>query len=213
MNSDFKQQLKAAYDKDAHRRDSAEGKREQWKLDVREQFVKFLKKSKKKTILELGSGAGIDAKYFQDKGFFVLATDLSDEMVKMCKKRGLDAKVNDLYNLRSLGSRFDAIFSLNVLLHVPRTDLEQVLKGIHDSLNENGVFYYGVYGGRDEEKIITKKSQMGLPRLFSFLSDETIQKVIGDLFEIIEFKTIDVGSDKPYFHFQSLLLRRNNMYA
>lgn len=208
MGTDFKQQLKAAYDKDARTRDSAEGKREQWKLDVREQFVKLLKKEQKKTILELGSGAGLDAKYFQDEGFVVLATDLSDEMVKMCKKRGLEAKVNDLYNLRSLGSRFDAIFSLNVLLHVPRTDLEQVLKGIYDTLNENGVFYYGVYGGRDEEKIIIKKTQMGLPRLFSFLSDETIQKVIENLFEMIEFKTIDVGSDKPYFHFQSLLLRK-----
>jgi len=33
---DFKQQLKVAYNKDAQRRDSAEGKRDQWKLDIRQ---------------------------------------------------------------------------------------------------------------------------------------------------------------------------------
>ena len=60
---DFKQQLKVAYDKDALRRDSAEGKRDQWKLDLRQQFVELLKKENKNTILELGSGAGLDAKF------------------------------------------------------------------------------------------------------------------------------------------------------
>ena len=207
---DFKQQLKVAYNKDAQRRDSAEGKRDQWKLDVRQQFVNLLKKEGKKTVLELGSGAGLDAKFFQDSGFEVLATDLSDEMTKMCKKRGLDARVLDLYDLAPLGKTFDAIFSLNVLLHVPRKDLDLVLHNIHKSLNNNGVFFYGVYGGTDDEKIITDKTKMNLPRLFSFLSDNTLLEAVKDLFEVIDFKVIDIGSDKPNFHFQSLFLKKQS---
>lgn len=112
---DFKQQLIQEYDKDAQRRDNAEGKRNQWKLDLRQKFVDLLKAANKKSILELGSGAGLDAKFFQDNGFDVLATDLSPEMVKMCQKRGLNAKVVDLYDLQSLDNQFDGIFSLNVL--------------------------------------------------------------------------------------------------
>jgi len=207
---DFKQQLKVAYNKDAQRRDSAEGKRDQWKLDVRQQFVNLLKKEGKKTVLELGSGAGLDAKFFQDSGFEVLATDLSDEMTKMCKKRGLDARVLDLYDLAPLGKTFDAIFSLNVLLHVPRKDLDLVLHNIHKFLNNNGVFFYGVYGGTDDEKIITDKTKMNLPRLFSFLSDNTLLEAVKDLFEVIDFKVIDIGSDKPNFHFQSLFLKKQS---
>ena len=205
---DFKQQLKKAYDKDAQRRDKAEGKRDQWKLDLREKFANLLKKENKQTVLELGSGAGLDAKFLQDKGFDVLATDLSPEMVKMCKKRGLKAEVVDLYNLSSLNTKFDGIFSMNVLLHVPRKDLDKVLENIANTLNEDGIFFYGVYGGHDGEETFTDKTKMGLPRFFSFLSDNSIQEVIKESFDIIDFQTIDIGSDKPNFHFQVLFLRK-----
>src|SRR3989344_2776623 len=169
----FKDELKVAYDSDAKRRDESENKREQWKLDLRQYFVGFLKKENKKTVLELGSGAGLDSIYFKKNGFDVLATDLSEEMVNMCRKRGLNAKVLDLYEIDKLERKFDAVFSLNVLLHVPRKDLENVLNSIHKILNNNGIFVYGVYGGMDEEKRITDKNKMGLPRFFSFLSDNT----------------------------------------
>jgi cyclopropane fatty-acyl-phospholipid synthase-like methyltransferase len=205
---DFKQQLVKAYDKDAKRRDKAEGKREQWKLDVREQFVKLLKSNNKKSVLELGSGAGLDAKYLQDNGFDVLATDLSNEMVKMCRKRGLKAKAIDLYNLTSLKRTFDGIFSMNVLLHVPKKHLNGVLTTISNTLNDNGIFFYGVYGGIDKEEIFTDKSKMGLPRFFSFLSDETLLNTVQSKFEVLDFQTIDIGSDKQNFHFQALFLKK-----
>lgn len=205
---DFKQQLKKAYDKDAKRRDAAENKRDQWKLDVRQQFASLLKAENKKTILELGSGAGLDAKYFQDNGFEVLATDLSKEMVKMCRRRGLKAKAIDLYDLSSLGITFDAIYALNVLLHVPQKDLDNVLETIYKTLNKGGVFFYGVYGGIDEKKVTIDKSKMNLPRFFSFLSDKTLLRVVKNRFETIDFQTIGISGDKPNFHFQSLFLRR-----
>lgn len=64
--------------------------------------------------------------------------DLSPEMVKMCQKKGLEAKVIDIYNLSSLNRKFDAIFSLNVLLHVPKEDLDTVLTSIANTLNDKG---------------------------------------------------------------------------
>lgn len=39
----IKKQLIAAYNKDAKRRDAAEGKRELWKEEVRQKFVDLLK--------------------------------------------------------------------------------------------------------------------------------------------------------------------------
>lgn len=158
--------------------------------------------------MELGAGAGFDSKYFQDEGFNVLATDLSPEMVKMCKKRGLSARVVDLYNLSALNQSFDAIFSLNVLLHVPRNDLDLVLDSISDVLNENGIFFYGVYGGQDKEDTITDNSKMGMPRFFSFLTDDSLLKTVKDKFDVIDFQPIDIGSSSPNFHFQALILKK-----
>lgn len=205
---DIKQQLVKAYNKDAKRRDEAEGKRELWKEEVRQKFVDLLKHEGKKSLLELGAGAGFDSKYFLDEGFDVLATDLSPEMVKMCKKRGLDAKVADLYDLSLLQQSFDAVYSMNVLLHVPKNDLDLVLDSISDVLNKNGLFFYGVYGGQDKEDTITDNSKMGLPRFFSFLTDESLLRIVKDKFDVISFQSIDIGSSRPNFHFQALTLKK-----
>lgn len=205
----FKQELKTAYNADAKRRDDADGTRAQWKLDLRQEFVDLLKNEEKKTILELGAGAGLDSQFFKENGFDVLATDLSDEMVRVCKKRGLEASTFDLYDLSKLQRKFDSIFSLNVLLHVPRKDIKTVLEGIYNTLNDNGIFFFGVYGGKDEEKIITDNTKMGLPRFFSFLSNETILELVMDKFEVIKFETRrDKSDEDPWFHFQSLFLRK-----
>ena len=208
--TDIKQQLKTAYDADATRRDEDEKNRADWKIRVREEFINLLRKENKKSILELGSGPGVDSKYFMDQGFDVLATDLSPEMVKMCRKRNVPAKVLDLYKISSLGKKFDGIYSLNVLLHTPRTDLQKVLSGIHNALNDDGIFFYGVYGGSNEEKTIIDKTKMGLPRFFSFMTDETLQEEAKKKFEVIKFEAIDLKESRPGFHFQSLFLRKHS---
>lgn len=205
----IKSDLQAAYDADAERRAAAAGKREHWKLDARQAFVDLLKKENKKTILEIGAGTGSDSKFFQNMGFDVLATDLSPEMAKTCALSGLNATCFDLYELERLGKKFDAIYSMNVLLHTPKKDLETVLTGISNSLEPKGVFFYGVYGGIDEEKTMVDKRKMDMPRFFSFLSDESLLAIARSKFEIIDFETIDFGSDIPGLHFQSLFLRKN----
>ncbi|MBP8961056.1 class I SAM-dependent methyltransferase [Patescibacteria group bacterium] len=206
--SKIKQELKIAYDKDSKRRSDKDYKRDDWKIKLRKKFLDLLKKENKKTLLELGAGAGMDSKYFSENGINVLSTDLSEGMVNACKQIGLNAVVLDLYEISSLNKKFDAVFSMNVLLHVPKNDLSKVLKDIHNTLNKNGLFYYGVYGGVDEESTFTDNQKMGLPRFFSFLSDETITNLVKEFFEVIEFETVDIHAKREGFHYQSLILRK-----
>lgn len=208
MNSDFKDQLRAAYDADAQRRADEGGKQSSWKLDVRQKFVDLAKQEGRKTILEIGAGAGANAKYFQDQGFDVLATDLSPKMIEACKALGLKTRVIDIYELDSLDQKFDAIYSLNVLLHVPPQDLKHVLATISNCLQPNGIFQYGVYGGRTKEEIDTDPSKMNMPRYFSFLSDEDLLAAASEVFNVISFDTIDLKGSLGRLHFQSLLLRK-----
>jgi cyclopropane fatty-acyl-phospholipid synthase-like methyltransferase len=204
----FKDDLRAAYNADAKRRDEGEKTRQSWKVKQRDYFIKLLRENKKTSIMELGSGAGLDAVHFKQKGFEILATDLSPEMVKVCQKRGLEAAEIDLYNISSVGRKFDSIYSMNVLLHVPKKDIRSVLEGIYIALKDQGIFYYGVYGGISKEEITIDKSKMGLPRFFSFLSDAELLELVKDKFEILDFETIDVESEILDFHFQSLFLRK-----
>lgn len=207
-NDDFKSQLAAAYDADAQRRTDNEGRRSEWKLAARRNFADLAEAEGKRTIIELGAGSGVDAAYFQGRGFDVLATDLSSRMVAACKKKGLKATVLDLYDLASLGRKFDAIYSMNVLLHVPKNDLGKVLDTIHNSLATNGIFFCGVYGGEEKETVFTDPQRMNLPRFFSFLGDQTLLAAVSSKFDVINSETIDVGESQAGLHFQSLLLRK-----
>ncbi len=208
----FKDDIKKAYDADAGRRKKADDSKEPWKKDARKGFTKLAKDANKKTLLELGSGTGEDALYFKKQGFDVTATDLSEKMVEKCKERGLNAKVVDLYHLESLKKTFDCIYSMNVLLHVPRKDLSRVLDLISDTLNTKGLFFYGVYAnGKNVKKIITDKKKMGLPRFFSFLSDKTLLEYTKEMFEVVKFKRINIEANTEGFYFQSLTLRKKEI--
>lgn len=204
---DFKQQLVTAYDADAIRR-SNQKDRHGWKAGVRDAFIYRLKSEDKKSILELGAGTGIDSRFFASKGFEVLATDLSPKMVEVCRAAGLNASLLDVYDVRSIGQKFDAVFSMNVLLHVPLKDLEQVLISISDALEDGGIFFYGTYGGVTKEEVTTDPTRMNLPRYFSFLDDATLMRSVRAQFKIVDYNAIDIGDEQAGLHFQSLLLRK-----
>lgn len=82
-------------------------------------------------MLELGAGAGYDSLFFMQSGFDVTAVDLSDEMVKKCREKGVEAFELDFYNLSSLDRKFDCVYAINSLLHVPKADLRHVLQEIN----------------------------------------------------------------------------------
>jgi ubiquinone/menaquinone biosynthesis C-methylase UbiE len=83
----------------------------------------------------------------------VTCIDLSNEMVNLCQEKGLNAHVMDFYDLQFPDQSFDAVFALNCLLHVPKANLESVLKEVHRVLRDGGLFFCGVYGGQDTEGI------------------------------------------------------------
>lgn len=208
LRVDYKQQLIQAYNSDVEGREIRIDYQRTWKDEIRDDFVNRLNSEGKKTILDMGAGSGKDALYFSELGFEVMAIDIADKMVEKCLEKGIDAKLCDLYDVKTLNKKFEAIYSMNVMLHVPRIDLDMVLSNIVEIMKKDGLFFYGVYSkGDDAEEYIVTENNLGLPRMFSFLSDETILKVIGKYFKIVEFKKYQCKD--PGFYFQALMLRKD----
>jgi len=194
--------LREYYNSEAEYRNSSD--KEEWKKLERGIFYNYLVQEGKKTLLELGAGAGQDSKFFMDCGLKVTAVDLSREMVKKCREKGIDAYELDFYNLSALNKKYDCIWSMNSLLHIPKSDLPKVLKNIDNVLNDDGLFYMGVYGGEDTENDwINDVSQ--IPRFFSYYSENKLRAVLQDIFEIISFEQFDVGRN---IDFQSVFMRK-----
>ncbi|WP_079914430.1 class I SAM-dependent methyltransferase [Paenibacillus sp. 32352] len=201
MSLSFKKELAQAYDADAVRR--SHSSMSDWKAVERDLFIERLRKNGGGSVLEIGAGTGRDSFYFQQCGLEVTCIDLSEEMVRHCKEKGLNTAVMDFYQLEFPDRSFDAVYALNCLLHVPKQELGQVLAEIRRVLKPNGLFYMGVYGGRDSEGIW--ESDVCEPkRFFSFYTDAAIQEAVKPYFKLDSYRIVPLQQDE--LHFQSLFL-------
>lgn len=202
MENEIKQNLKLAYDSFANDREKSE--LQGWKVENRQRFLELLKKENKQSILEVGAGTGKDSKFFMENGLKVNAVDLSSEMVKLCVEKGVEAQQLDFYNLSSLNKTFDAVWAMNCLLHVEKNNLPLVLEEIKRVLKPEGLFFMGVYGGKNSEGIY--EDDFYTPkRFFSFFTDEAIKEVVSKHFDIVSFDIVEPERD---LNFQAIILRK-----
>jgi len=208
VNKQYRDDLREAYDGNAQKRDS--NLTQGWKIDVRHNFLSLLQQENKRSLLEIGAGHGRDSKFFQDEGLEVVCIDLSQEMVKLCRGKGITANVMDVADLQFPLDSFDAVYSLNSLLHIGRAELPSVLQSITEIIKPTGLFYLGTYGGHDFEGI--KDNDTYTPkRFFSYYSDENIRRVVAGVFDVISFKRILLLPNNRDLHFQSLVLRNRKL--
>ncbi len=204
MNKETRIDLRKAYDRQASNRDAADIA--EWKIKERADFLSMLKKARKQTLLDIGSGPGRDGLFFKENGLKVTCIDLSPEHVRLCREKGLTAYVMDMGNMFFPDNSFDSVYALNSLLHLSKVELPGVLKAIHYILKPGGLFYVGVYGGTDFEGV-RMNDWADPPRFSSFFTDEGICEVVGEVFDILEFRKIVYQEDVDH-HFQSLFLKK-----
>jgi SAM-dependent methyltransferase len=117
-----------------------------WETAERDIFLEVLRRERATTLLELGAATGFDAAFFKAHGFEVVCVDLSPQMVERCRARGLVAHVMDVADLRLPPDSFGAVYAMNCLVHVPKSQLRGVLEGISRVIKPGGLFYLGLYG-------------------------------------------------------------------
>jgi SAM-dependent methyltransferase len=191
--------LRTAYDGGAEERDLR--KKQPWKLAETDAFLQRLDEGAR--LLEVGAGTGQDSLFFKTQGCDVVATDLSPVMVAHCRDKGIDARVMDFLTLDFPAASFDAVYTMNCLLHVPSADLPEVLERIHDVLRPGGLFYFGAYGGSGREGN-AEQDEHDPPRFFSWRTDTQVQEFVSSQFSILDFHTVEASG----FHFQSLTAKR-----
>ncbi|GAB3834252.1 hypothetical protein GCM10027610_029570 [Dactylosporangium cerinum] len=196
--------LQAAYDARAAWRDGL-GK-EPWKLAERQAFRDRLAPGAR--LLEIGAGTGQDSVYFRDEGFAVVAADLSPAMVEHCRAKGLEAHVMDFLQLDVPPGSFDAVYTMNCLLHVPNHDLPTVLAAIRAVLRPGGLFFLGVYGGTESAEGAVDNDEYVPPRFFSWRTDEQLLGFASAWFDVVDFHIVGEGRGH---RFQSLTLRRPDL--
>lgn len=206
MKQEAKDQIKRYYDQEAALRDGR-SVRADWKAKFRQTFLDRALREGKKTLLELGAGPGYDSRFFQDGGLNVTAVDLSAEMVRRCRTKGVEAYELELCRLSELERQFDCLYTLNVLLHIPREDLSQVLTEMDRVLAPEGLVCIGIYGDSEDREFRWRKPEVSdAERYFCFYSRQSLLPLLEERFAVLSFDTYRVGEEENTFH--SILLRK-----
>ena len=144
--------------------------------NIYELLAKYLAKGS--TLLELGSGPGLDIKNLKDH-YRVSGSDLSDEFLKRLKLKFPDVPFYniDITNV-NIKEKFDCIYSNKVLHHIDEAQLQNSLKQQKDSLSKSGLIAHSFWIGEESMQI------HGL--LFTYYTKEAILKLIQKNFEVLE---------------------------
>ena len=156
-----------------------------WWIDGTDMFISFLKSGA--LVLDVGCGAGVSARYLLDRGLSVVGVDFSEKMIEIAKREVPDAifRIADIKDLSGIVKSFDGIFARAVLLHVPKSEAGEVIKGLRDKLLVGGYMYIAVKGVREngKEEEIVKENNYGYEyeRFFSYFTLLDIQRYVADV--------------------------------
>ena len=195
---DYKEELKKAYNEYAKEFDEKFQRR--FQDFIRPEADAFLEHLSGKKILDLGSGAGNHGKYLQDKGFDVLCVDISEEMVNLCREKGLRAEMIDMESLRLPEKSFDGVWAYTSLIHTPKKDVPKVVQQIFRVLKPGGILGLALKEGIGEGPESDERYP-GAERWFSYFTSNEAKQLFGNLSELISESKTDEGYRHEFMNF------------
>lgn len=180
----WKEETKLTYDKYAEKfEELTKDLLEKYLLD---ESLLFIKNLQGKKILDLGSGPGRDSLFFKNKGLKPICIDISEKMIELCKKKGLEAHKMDIEDLKFDDNSFDGIWANASLLHLPKNRINPVLLKIKNLLKENGIFFISmIKKGVSEGLHENVHHYPGNKRYFSLFNEKELENLLTPNFHII----------------------------
>lgn len=136
------------------------------------------------SILDVGCGDGMKAKYLTKKGLVVTGIDYAEHMIEIAEREVPSAAffVHDLYNLDAMYGEYNGVFAQAVLLHVPKRDVQMIMDKLVTKVRSGGYLYLAVKeqaSGQREEVMVTE-DEYGYPyeRFFSFFTLPELQEFV-----------------------------------
>ena len=157
----------------------AKQKREKLEKLITSHFSSLPKHAK---IFEIGSGDGLNAKFIQNLGFDVTASDTADNFIKATQNHGLKTiKFNALED--SFPEKYSAVFCWRVFVHFTKEDALHIIQKVYDTLDDNGIFIFNAMNreikNTDNEWVdFEGEYHMGSERYYHYFSQSDLDNII-----------------------------------
>lgn len=149
--------------------------------------------AKESTMLEIGCGEGRDAFYLLQKGYNLLATDISEAAIDYCKRE--DPQNSDSFMVLdcvkdSLNKKFDFIYAIAVLhMLVLDDDRKKFFHFIREHLSRTGMALICTMGDGKEQSSSDVSTAFSLQRRTHEQSGEELH-IAGTSCRIVDFETL-----------------------
>lgn len=104
--------------------------------------------------LDLGCGAGVDAKYLAENGFEVEAIDFNETSIKqtkeLCSGLPVSAIQQSVASYSIIPNTYRLIIAWNILSFLAKDESRKILLNIQDGLVKDGVFVFSLFGPEDD---------------------------------------------------------------
>jgi len=184
------------------------------RVEQRERFIALLTTESRHSVVEIGTGMGLDGLHFVMAGIHYTGVDISEEHVHRSRAKGLDVSVASARHLPFADGTFPAAWTMSTLLHVPSTDIDGVLRELVRVTAPGAPVAVGLWSGEDVE-VLNPEDDVEPRRFFSRRSDATVREVFGRHGAIEDFVTWPEGTGEESGpgagnwtqHYQFLILR------
>jgi len=156
-----------------------------WQRDFIPKFLKEFATTKKGKLLDVGCGDGTNAKYFHDKGFYVVGIDYSQKVIEIAQKKHPKIKflVRDATELIGLGV-FDVITSLNLIHHLTPVKIKKHMRQVNKILSPKGTYLMLCFSGNGYEKGELERER------YCPTKDELIRWLKNANFQLVRYQNI-----------------------
>lgn len=167
----------------------AKQKREKLEKLIKDSFSSLPKQVK---VFEIGSGDGTNAKFIQNLGYDITASDAADDFINAIRNKGLKTvKFNVLED--NFIDKYCGIFCWRVFVHFTTEDVKKTINKVYNALEYNGIFIFNAINREiksvDDEWIdFEGEYHMGAKRYYKYFRKEELDKIIKQTkFEIKDF--------------------------
>ena len=176
-------------------------------IDISPHIQEFTSHLRGNRIIDVGCGPGSHARQFAELGFSVVAIDYSEAMIRAAQDSSTTAAI--LYrhlDMRQIGESFaagsfDGAWVSASLIHVPESDVPQVLAGFHKILVPNGIARITLKAGTQGPKVISDdKYGLIVKREFIFWEEGNFTRLLREAgFEVtnIEIEKAGITGTEP----------------
>ena len=166
----------------------------------RDLFAELLNEENRSALLDVGAGAGHDGAALRQRGFTVVALDLSTASSKLCQAKGLLALAGSGRHLPMRDHCFDAAFSMSTLLHMPDVMFRAAMSEMVRVVQPGGPLAIGMWGGVDAET--THRDDTFEPRRqYWYRSDDSLRKLLAPHGHVEQFRTWEGNIDDLHYQF------------